>query len=55
MLSSGYRVEKRLVTTGNETAEQTEILSGLESSDIVIIEDIAENTRVRLGEQMDGD
>lgn len=55
VLSSGYRVEKRLVTTGNETAEQTEILSGLESSDIVIIEDIAENTRVRLGEQMDGD
>ena len=55
VLGTGYRVEKRIVTTGEETAEQTEILSGLQPGDIIILDEVEENTLVRLGESMDGD
>ena len=49
LLSDGGAAEKRVVTTGEETVRETEILSGLKRGEVVLIgEDLREGERIQL-------
>ena len=54
MVAGKYRLEKRPITTGRETLEGVEILSGLSLEDLVTVSDGKEERAERYFLEMEG-